>query len=70
MAKIFDQEHVQQLEQELQFIQLCIGRLTQNFNYYAHHEGNDPSYKALEDFRVQKIQLEVKLGTLNSFLEE
>ena len=70
MTNIFEQERLQQLQDELEFATMCIGRMTQDFNYHRSHSGNDFAYKVLEEFKMDQLRLEVQIATLTEFLEE
>ena len=69
MARIFEQENLQNLNDELQFTQLCIGNITDNFNYHQHRLGYETSMAVLKDFQVEKLKLEIKINTLANFLQ-
>jgi hypothetical protein len=69
MTDFFSQEQLAQLDKELQFTLRCIGVLTRDFNYHRAHTGQDAAYKALEDFKTDKLKLEIKIQMLSEFLE-
>lgn len=70
MSKIYSQEKLEELMQQLDFVLKCIGQLKQDMSYYVAHDGYDISARAMSDLINEKILLDVKISTLKSFLEE
>jgi hypothetical protein len=69
MAKVFSQEQVQQLQEELEFTLMCIGNMTTNRNYYVANSGIDSTIRIMEEFKAKKLRLEIEIATLLNFLE-
>jgi hypothetical protein len=70
MSRIFSEEHLKKLEDELEFTLLAIGQLTSRIKYYIQSEGHDATHLALLDLKKEKVKLEVKLDALNQYMEE
>lgn len=69
MTEFFSREQLAQLNQELDFTIRSIGVLTRDMNYHRAHTGHDAAYKALEDFRTDKLKLEIKIQMLVEYLD-
>lgn len=69
MAKVFTQERIVELEDELNFKSLCLGHIQQNFNYYRANNGHDTVVKLAEDFKTDRLKLEIEISTLKEYLE-
>lgn len=70
MSKVFSEERLKELVDELEFTLKCIGQLKQDMNYYVAHDGYDSSAAVMNKFILKKIQLDIEISTLKSYLEE
>jgi hypothetical protein len=64
----FSQEYLQSLVNEHKLIQASINRLTQRRAFYVRENSVSVMDKALDNFRVRKMELEVQIDELNEFL--
>lgn len=70
MSKVFSEEKLNQLIDELEFTLKCIGQLKQDMNYYVAHDGYDISAGVMNQFILNKVKLDVEISTLKTYLEE
>ncbi len=68
MSRVFNEEKVKELNDELELTLLSIGKFMQDRNYHISQNGSDLFYKVLEDLKVEKIKLELKIDTLVEYL--
>lgn len=69
MTRILSEEKLAEFEQELEFKSLCLGNVTQNFNYYRANNGHDTVVRIAEDLKAERLKLEVQISTLKEYLE-
>ncbi len=68
MSRVFNEEKVKELNDELELTLLSIGKFMQDRNYHISQNGSDLFYKVIEDLKVEKIKLELKIDTLVEYL--
>lgn len=64
----FSPEHLEQLQQDYEFIAKTLGFFKENYNFYARTNGLDNINNAMSKMEAEKLELAIKIDFLTNFL--